>query len=190
MWAVADKVSMRCPRVGAMGLARLTTSHIESLGREGDSCGTALRSRDLSDPATRGLVLRISPQRKRAWLFRYKWHGRPVRLALGAYPSISLADARRLAHEFADFIQRGIDPRQARDQKRPVRAQHLALVGTEDKHSVEFLAREYMDRHVRKRQKRPDYVDRILKTDVLPKWIGRDARTIKAREVVELIDKV
>ena len=33
-------------------------------------------------------------------------------------------------------------------------------------------------------------MERILARDVVPEWTGRDARTIKPREVVELLDKI
>jgi len=36
----------------------------------------------------------------------------------------------------------------------------------------------------------PDYVQRILNADVLPHWGSRDARTIKPREVIELLGEI
>ena len=46
--------------------------------------------------------------------------------------------------------------------------------------------------HIRgaQKRKRPEYVKRVLDVDVLPIWKGRDARTIKPREVVELLDGI
>jgi integrase len=51
---------------------------------------------------------------------------------------------------------------------------------------------EFMRLHIRgaQKRKRPDYVKRVLEVDVLPIWKGRDARTIKPREVVELLDGI
>jgi integrase len=43
---------------------------------------------------------------------------------------------------------------------------------------------------VRPHRKRPAYVDAILEKDVLPNWAGRDVRTIKPREVINLLDKI
>ena len=46
--------------------------------------------------------------------------------------------------------------------------------------------------HIRgaQKRKRPEYVQRVLDVDVLPIWKGRDARTIKPREIVELLDGI
>jgi len=47
-----------------------------------------------------------------------------------------------------------------------------------------------MTRHVQRRRRRPEYVQRILSANVLPRWASRDARTIKPREVIELLDEI
>src|SRR5215472_10719260 len=47
-----------------------------------------------------------------------------------------------------------------------------------------------MTRHVQRRRRRPEYVQRILSANVLPRWGSRDARTIKPREVIELLDEI
>lgn len=60
----------------------------------------------------------------------------------------------------------------------------------DDKHSVHFLAYEYIEGYVRPNREDPGYAVRILEKDVLTEWEGRDARTITAREVVELLDKI
>jgi integrase len=47
-----------------------------------------------------------------------------------------------------------------------------------------------MTRHISRRRRRPEYVQRILDKSVLSRWAGRDARTIKPREVIELLDEI
>ena len=47
-----------------------------------------------------------------------------------------------------------------------------------------------MARHVSRQRQRPEYVQRILNSDVLPRWGSRDSRTIKPREVIELLDEI
>ncbi|HBD1695034.1 TPA: DUF4102 domain-containing protein, partial [Escherichia coli] len=41
-----------------------------------------------------GLSVRISPKGVIQFQYRYRWHGKPNRLGLGRYPSLSLKDAR------------------------------------------------------------------------------------------------
>jgi integrase len=61
-----------------------------------------------------------------------------------------------------------------------------------NRHSIENLAEEFMRLHIRgaQKRKRPEYVKRVLDVDVVPIWKDRDARTIKPREVVELLDGI
>jgi integrase len=188
-------------------LGRLTTTQIASL-RPGAT------KRDISDASVPGLVLRIGVSGSKYWLFRFKLNRRSSRIALGAFPSVSLAQARAAALENRDLLDRGIDPRKAKRSHRrqlptpvltsgvpktpaaptapsstkPLRS--LARPPADDKHSVHFLAYEYVEGYVRPNREDPGYAVRILEKDVLTEWEGRDARTITAREVVELLDKV
>lgn len=152
---------------------------------------------DHTDPAVTGLQVRIredrNGKRRRTWLLRYKWQGQPVRITLGG-GTLSLANARAAALEARALIERGIDPRSA---DRPSR-RRAALRPTPDSlsdrnpHSIERLAQEYLERHVNKRRRRPEYVERFLRAEVLTAeaWAGRDARTIAPRQVVELLDGI
>ena len=47
-----------------------------------------------------------------------------------------------------------------------------------------------MLRHVHRQRRRPEYVQRILNAEVVPRWGSRDARAIKPREVIELLDEI
>jgi integrase len=64
------------------------------------------------------------------------------------------------------------------------------LAAGDSKHSIEFLVREFTERFLQRNRKRPQYAVRQLERDVLPEWKGRDARSIKHREVVEVLDKI
>ena len=59
-----------------------------------------------------------------------------------------------------------------------------------DSFSFKRLAREYYRRYILPNSKVPAYTRRILKSELLPVWKDRDARTIKPREVVDLLDTV
>ena len=164
--------------------ARLTATRVQSFkpGR---------RQRDVSDPECRGLTLRIEPNGSKTWLFRYKWRKQTVRLSLGAVSEYNgLRHARKAAAEHRSMIERGIDPRAARAPRRPPPSIPLAAGRPSNPNSIEFLAHEFLERHVKPNRRRPAYVQRVLEHDVLPEWKGRDARTISPREVVELLDKI
>lgn len=150
---------------------------------------------DHTDPAIKGLQLRVrkrSSGLSRTWLLRYRWRDEAVRLVLGHRPTMSLADARERALELRRAIDDGIDPRRARPRRREAKPQAKATgaPARDSQHTVEFLAGEFMERFVRPKRKRPEYAQAILNRDVLPAWRGRDARTIRPREVIDLLDSI
>ena len=59
-----------------------------------------------------------------------------------------------------------------------------------DRSSVLFIAYEYIEKWFKALGKNSKEACRMLRADVLPKWHWRDGRTITAREVIELLDKV
>jgi len=59
-----------------------------------------------------------------------------------------------------------------------------------DKHSVHFLAYEYVEFYVKREREGCREVVRILKKDCLPYWQERDARTISSREIIERLDSI
>lgn len=67
-----------------------------------------------------GLYLLINPKGSKLWRFKYRWHGKEKLLALGKYPDVTLADARRLRDEARGLVANGVDPgehRKAQKQK-------------------------------------------------------------------------
>jgi hypothetical protein len=151
---------------------------------------------DHTDPATPGLQLRVRAKRgsfSRTWLLRYRWDREWVRIVIGHVPLTSLAEARERALELRKAIDNGIDPRRARPRRRPAPAPlplSSTAVSRGSTHTIEYLASEFMERHVRPHRKRPDYAQAILNQDVLTEWRGRDARTIEPAEVIALLDKI
>ncbi len=154
---------------------------------------TKLPLGDHTDPAVPGLQLRVRPKAdgySRTWLARYRWHGEWVRIVIGRLPQMSLAAARERALEVRRSLDNGIDPRRARPRHRDLEAARQPSPATQTGHSIEHLAAEFMARYVKPHRKQPGYVQAILDRDVLPEWRGRDARTIRPREVIELLDGI
>jgi integrase len=152
---------------------------------------------DHTDPSTPGLQLRVLAKRRtggtsRTWMFRYKWRGEPVRIAIGHVPQMTLANARERAMELRHALDEGIDPRRSRPRRRSTAAP-LPLsssVAPDYRHSVEFLISEFTTRYLRPHRKDPAQAEWLLSRDVLPTWKGRDARTITPEEVIDLLDGV
>lgn len=68
------------------------------------------------------LYFHVRPNGSRTWEFRYKRRhtGKPTILGLGAYPDVSLADARERATAYRKMIGEGIDPKLHKDQQKYV----------------------------------------------------------------------
>jgi integrase len=136
----------------------------------------------------------------RTWCFRYKWREEPVRIVIGHFvagqrDTMTLADAREAAQALRRNLDDGVDPRRAGPRRRATITPTTLSAATADpssRYSIEFLASEFLDRYVRPGRKQPAYVERILQKDVLSDaaWKGRDARSIKPIEVIQLLDGV
>lgn len=57
-----------------------------------------------------GLSIRVTPKGMIIFQFRYRFNGRPRRMTLGEYGTISLKDARNLAQEARNILLEGKDP--------------------------------------------------------------------------------
>ena len=127
-----------------------------------------------------GLYLRVSPKGQKTWVFRYYFDGRGLRMTLGKWPGIGLADARKQAGEAMKQVQQGIDPGQiAREKKAKLKAAP----------TVEQLLNEFYNVELSKKPS-GDERKRLLKKDIIPAWGPRKVKDITRRDAVLLIDKV
>jgi integrase len=69
-----------------------------------------------------GLRLRIRPDGSSSWIYRYRLHGKEKNLGIGAYPKLSLADARAKAAENRAEIVKGINPLVAKKSRKAEQA--------------------------------------------------------------------
>ena len=166
------------------GPDRLTASRIESLK------ATDKRI-EIADPECPGLQLRITPAGAKSWWWRFYWKGARQKLLIGPWPAITLKGAHTAAIDARELLDRGIDPRTAERPNLARRRTEAATTGAPaGRYSIENLCAEFMSRHVTPHRKQPEYVQRIIDKEILAAWPGRDARTIKPREVVELLDGI
>jgi len=65
-----------------------------------------------------GLYLEVTKKGSKLWRLKYRHLGKEKRISLGAYPVVSLADARAEREKAKKLINQDIDPSQARQQDR------------------------------------------------------------------------
>ncbi len=66
-----------------------------------------------------GLYLVVTETERRNWVFRFQMNGRRRDMGLGAYPAVSLVEARERAADARKLIAAGTDPIEARASEQP-----------------------------------------------------------------------
>ncbi len=112
-----------------------------------------------------GLFLLVNKSGK-YWRYSYRYDKKQQTLALGVYPDIGLADARRLHQQARSWLAEGIDPKVARDREKLDSIRHHK--NTFQSVSEEWRAYESPNWS----QSHSNSVERILRKDILP-WLGR-----------------
>jgi len=98
------------------------------------------REYKLSDSG--GLYLLITPAGGKLWRLKFRIDGREKKLAVGSYPAIGLADARKRRDEARELVAAGKDPAREKQQ-----AKHRAKVAAGD--TFGEIGREYLDKRKR-----------------------------------------
>ena len=132
---------------------------------------------DYWDTSIPGFILRVSYGGRKAWGLVY-WHERRRRrLSLGAYPALSLADAREKASDALREVAHGKDP--AADKQAQKKAETFGE-----------MAAEYVEKHSKKKKRSWRTDELAFERDLLPRWRHRKASSITRKEVVRLLDGI
>src|SRR5262245_60769482 len=157
--------------------AILTTKTIDAL-----TAGPSGR-REIADGHIAGLVLRVSTTKK-VWALRYRTRGgQPRRLQLGAYPALTLKDARALAQTKIGEVAKGSDPVSVEQAARDA-------ADASGQHTFGHLAETYIDKHAKKHKRSWEADQRYLDVEILKHWRHRPVAEITRRDVRELLDDV
>lgn len=164
-----------------------------------------------ADRDVAGLFLRVGTTEK-GWLVYRTLHDKPVRVGLGGYPAVPLADARKLARGALALIGKGIDPRDHRPEQLEAIADAIADGGTATKaieavaaNELTFgtLAEKFLASSAVKGKPSEGETERILRTYLLtdppkkPKdgkwrvsvnWTNTPVAALKPRVINEALD--
>lgn len=100
------------------------------------------REKDWKLADEKGLYLLVTPAGGKLWKVKFRINGREKKLSLGAYPDVSLKDARRLRDQARAAKADGIDP--AREKQA---SKVAAKIGTAN--SFVAVAEDYIDKMTR-----------------------------------------
>jgi hypothetical protein len=127
----------------------------------------------------RGLQLRITTKNVRSWSLQYSFSGRKMKETLGQWPSVSLANARKLADAARLQVASGIDPQDAKRKAKRDRLSFLEAWENFDALHISDLkpktAQEYR---------------RSAAVDILPRFKSIALKDVKKADVVALIDRI
>ena len=150
---------------------------------------TAIRNAAPRDKAYRlsdggGMYLEISPSGGKYWRLKYRFAGKEKRLALGVYPDVGLASARKKRDAARELLAAGTDPGEAK--KSDKRAARLAAINTFEAVALAWMGERcpYVE---------PAQHDKTLarfKNDAFP-WLGpRPIAEIEAPEILDVLKRV
>ncbi|MGF6937859.1 integrase [Paraburkholderia sp. UCT70] len=131
-----------------------------------------------------GMYLEIAPSGGKYWRLKYRFGGRERRLALGVYPDVSLAAARRKRSAAREQLAAGIDPSDVK--KADKRAARLNA-----NNSFEGVARDWLEE--RKSVVQIGQHEKTLarlQNDVFP-WLGKRPITgVDAPEILVVLKRI
>ena len=149
-----------------------------------DSALKALKPRDKAYKATdaKGLYVLVTPAGSKLWKVKFRNKvGAEKKLSLGAYPDISLKEARDLRDAARSKIAKGIDP--AEQKQRDKRAARISAAN-----SFEAVANAYIAKNERDGLAEATVRKRRWFLDIVRKRLG--ARPISEIEPYEILDAV
>lgn len=136
----------------------------------------------LSDGA--GLILLVAPNGNKLWRFRYYFAGRENMLALGPYPIVSLADARKKRDDARRLLVDGVDPSAKRKQEKANTSATAA--NTFGAVAAELIARKEAEEAAESTLSK----NRWLLEDLASPLANRPIAEITAAEVLQLLKRI
>ncbi|MFJ5337266.1 tyrosine-type recombinase/integrase [Pectobacterium sp. CHL-2024] len=131
-----------------------------------------------------GLSLLIEPSGSKSWRFRYRFGGKPKMISFGAYPLVSLAEARKKRDEARKQVLDGINPSEHR------KAQKLNLM-SESENTFETIAREWHTmKSVRWSVGYASDIMEAFRNDIFPYVGKRSIAEIKPLELLNVMRKM
>ncbi|HHD63208.1 MAG TPA: DUF4102 domain-containing protein, partial [Desulfobulbaceae bacterium] len=130
-----------------------------------------------------GLFLLVTPSGGKLWKFKYRFEGKEKKLSFGAYPDISLVEARQRREEARSLLAHGVDPSATK------KAQKVA--DTQETETFEVIAREWHEKFAPSwAASHAGKIIRRLELYVFP-WIGsKPIKSITAQELLSVLRRI
>ena len=104
-----------------------------------------------------GFYIRVTPQGKKAWLYRYHYAGKDQIITLGYYPTLTLSKARTDCQGLFDLWQSGVDPKA-----------HMIKLAEAKTDTVKKLVTGWYTNYILKERKQPKQIEQLINADIVP----------------------
>jgi len=126
-----------------------------------------------------GLSVRVSPKGKIVFQVRFRFRGKAARIDLGAYPGMSLKQAREELHDVKRQLEQGIDPRIAKKEEK---------LRNQDRQSLSEIFEEWFARERAGKVTSAEQIRRSFEIHVLPTFGSYPPETITLSAWMELLE--
>lgn len=131
-----------------------------------------------------GLYLEVMPNGSKYWRLKYRFLNKEKRLALGVFPTISLAEAREGKEEAKKLLAKDIDPSHEKKARKRKALRNAA-------NTFEAVAREWHTKQCERWvPKTGAKIMRYLEKDVFPSIGSRPIADIDPPELLEMLRKI
>lgn len=142
----------------------------------------AARPYKLSDE--KGMFLLVTPSGGKLWRQAYRFDGKQKTLALGAYPEITLSDARQRRDDARKLLANGVDPGAAKAAQRAAKAERGA-------NSFEAVARKWHAHwSTGKAESTARYTLRRMEIDVFPVIGAKPVSALSASDFRDMAKRI
>jgi integrase len=158
---------------------RLTAIRIEKLKPDGGGA-----RREVPDGGSLYLVVQPVTGIK-SWALRARCNGRNIKVTIGRWPAVGIAEARAKAATMRKMIEDGHDPAaHARNEK----AAEIERKGD----TVAFRAAQFIEQHGKKntRERTWKATERVFRLYVLPEFGHRSISEIRRKHIIDLVEGI
>jgi len=134
-----------------------------------------------------GLYLLISKAGGKSWKLKYHFNNKEQLLTLGAYPSVTLFEARKLRDENKQLIVNGINPNQLKKEKKEQQQQEAI----KSQNTFKNIALERLEK-IKDDISEPHYKRSYnsLKNDVYPYIGDKNIDEVEASDIIYILQKM
>ena len=139
---------------------------------------------DAADSIVPGLAVRVGAAGQKTFVLVGRFPGRtnPTRRAIGAYPAISLEQARATARDWIALTQRGLDPAvQVAIEREANRVRQS--------NTFRAVAESFLEKHAASRRT-ATAIGRLVRGKLISRWRDRPIDTIGKRDVIDMIEDI